>query len=241
MSQASLTSAEKRERLILEHVPLVKHLVGRLGFDSSGMDRDDLYGVGILGLMAAADSWEESRGLAFSTYAYTRVRGAILDEMRRSDVLPRGRRERVRALNATVAELSHDQGGAPAPEEIAQAMGTDLDTVDAIMADASVARLTSLDDGDDAGLGALLSDPKSVNPAGSLERQELCGLLAEEIAQLSDQEQSVITLYYAEDLLLREIGEVLDVTESRVSQIHSRALYRLNKALSERTGTDDPR
>ena len=96
-------SAEERDTLIVEHIPLLKHIVGRMCFDvPGGLDRDDLYGFGMLGLIAAADSWEPERGLKFSTYAYSKIRGAILDELRREDFLPRGRRERVRELDAVV-------------------------------------------------------------------------------------------------------------------------------------------
>ena len=96
----------ERDRLILDHVPLLRHIVGRLSVDlSRAVDRDDLYGFGMLGLIAAADSWDRSRGLAFSTYAFTRIRGAILDELRRIDFLPRGRRERVRAIEGAISRL----------------------------------------------------------------------------------------------------------------------------------------
>ncbi len=105
-SENGISAAGDRDRLIIEHIPLLKHLVGRMHFDGQGgLDRDDLYGFGMLGLIAAADSWEVSRGLKFSTYAYTKIRGAILDELRRTDFLPRGRRERVRALDAAIERL----------------------------------------------------------------------------------------------------------------------------------------
>lgn len=241
MTEASIESADAREALILEHIPLVKHLVGRMGFDAPGLDRDDLYGVGLIGLIAAADAWDEERGIAFSTFAYPRIRGSILDELRRLDILPRGRRERVRDVDRCVQELSHRNGVPPTPEELAEATGLSMDEVDQILCDANMSQQASLDDGGDGGLGALLTDPHCADPVGSLEWQELCGLVTEEIAKLPEQEMSVITLYYAEELLLREIAEVLGVTESRVSQIHSRALYRLNCALAARTGMEDPR
>ena len=241
MPDASTSSAAAREQLILEHVPLVKHLVGRLGFDAPGLDRDDLCGVGMIGLVAAADAWDEERGVAFSTFAYTRIRGAILDELRRLDVLPRGRRERVRELDKLVQHLAHEQGVPPTPEQIAAAAGITLDELDEALCDAAFAQGTSLDEGEEGGLGALLTDPRSSDPVGSLEWQELCSLVTEEIMNLSEQEKTVITLHYAEELMGREIATVLGVTESRVSQIHTRALYRLNRALVARTGQEDPR
>ena len=121
MPDASTSSAEAREQLILEHVPLVKHLVGRLGFDAPGLDRDDLCGVGMIGLVAAADAWDEERGVAFSTFAY-----ADRGDPRRTPSprrLPRGRRERVRELDKLVQQLAHEQG-VPRPRGIATAPGS---------------------------------------------------------------------------------------------------------------------
>jgi RNA polymerase sigma factor FliA len=227
-----------RDKLILDHVPLLKHLVGRLSFDlPPQVDRDDLYGFGMLGLIQAADSWEPGRGLKFSTYAFTKIRGAILDELRRSDFLPRGRRERVRDLDRVVAELEQKTGVAPSPEDIAAALGVTLEEVDEILLSARSAGHASLDEEVSSTLFEKLSDPSISDPQGSVEWNEVKDLLARTIQALPEQERIVITLYYGEELLLREIAEVLDVTESRVSQIHTRALYRLNRELSSRIGS----
>ncbi len=229
-----------RDALILEHIPLLKHIAGRMSFDLPGaIDRDDIYGYGMLGLIAAADSWDASRGLKFSTYAYTKIRGAILDELRRSDFLPRGRREKVRDLDRVVSGLEQANGVAPTPEEIAEAMGVTAEDVDEILLSARNANETSIDDGASGELGALLSDPRCEDPVGSVEHEEMKQLLVQAISALPEQEQTVITLYYAEELLLREISEIMGVTESRVSQIHSRALYRLNRDLSVSIGSPD--
>jgi len=224
-------SEEARDELILEHIPLLRHIVGRMSFDGHGaLDRDDLYGFGMLGLISAADAWDPSRGLKFSTFAYTRIRGAILDELRRMDFLPRGRREKVRELDAAVRRLEHENGAPPSPEEIATALEVSVDEVDEILMSARSAAETSLDEGDESPLGALLDDPRCTSPVGSAEWEETREQLAGCIGELSEQEQTVITLYYSEELLLKEISEILGVTESRVSQIHSRALYRLNRS-----------
>ncbi|MCP3914781.1 MAG: FliA/WhiG family RNA polymerase sigma factor [bacterium] len=229
-----------RDHLILEHIPLLKHIVGRMWLDvPGGMDREDLYGHGMVGLVMAADSWEKSRGLKFSTYAYTKIRGAILDELRRTDFLPRGRRERVRELEAAIHRCEQERGVPPTPEELANELGVDLGEIDRILLSAASANQTSLNDGPSEQLGALLSDPKSTDPVGSAEWTEMRGVLADTIAELPDSEQTVITLYYAEELLLRDIAEILGVTESRVSQIHSRAIYRLNRVLTSMTGTTE--
>jgi len=227
-----------RDALILEHIPLLRHIAGRMCFDVPGqLDHDDLYGFGMLGLIAAADSWEPSRGLKFSTYAYTRIRGAILDEIRRMDFLPRGRRERVRDVESAVKQLEQNNGVPPSPEEIAAALGISIAEVEETFQSAMCAVQASLDEGPSEQLAALLSDPKSDDPVGSAEFEELKELLIESIQELPDQEQTVITLYYAEELLLKEISEILGVTESRVSQIHSSALYRLNRHLGALTGS----
>ena len=239
MDQGNQPYAEAfdREKLILDHVPLLKHLVGRMAFDlPSSIDRDDLYGFGMIGLIQAADSWEPGRGLKFSTYAYTKIRGAILDELRRLDFLPRGRREKVRQLERVVSELEQKNGVAPAPEVIAETLGTSLDEVDEILLSAKSAACASLDGEISKELLGLLSDPRSDDPQGSVEWLEMKDLLVRSITELPEQDKTVITLYYAEELLLREIAQVLGVTESRVSQIHTRALYRLNAALAASIG-----
>ncbi len=226
-----------RERLILDHVPLLKHVVGKLVLDlPPSVDRDDLEGFGMLGLVAAADSWEPERGLAFSTYAYTRIRGAVLDELRRQDFLPRSRRDRVRAVERAVAAAEQETGVPPSPEEIAERLGVDADEVDRLLAAARSAHLASLDGAEGSELGELLSDPASLDPAGSAEWIETRDLLARAIAELDENEQTVVNLYYAEDLLLREISELLGLSESRISQIHARALYRLNRTLTASLG-----
>jgi len=231
-------AAFDRDKLILDHVPLLKHLVGRMSFDlPSQVDRDDLFGWGMVGLIQAADSWEPGRGLKFSTYAYTKIRGAILDELRRADFLPRGRREKVRELDRVVSELEQASGLAPTPEDVAQALGLPLEEVDEILLSAKSAGHTSLDGDVSNALFEKLSDPSSADPQGSVEWNEMKGLLVRAIDTLSEQERTVVTLYYAEELLLREIGDVLGVSESRVSQIHTRALYRLNRELAARIGS----
>jgi RNA polymerase sigma factor for flagellar operon FliA len=231
------TSSAERDQLILDHVPLLHHIVGRMAFDVPGkVERDDLLGWGMIGLVAAADSWDPGRGLKFSTYAFPKIRGAVLDELRRLDFLPRGRREKLRELERVVRELEQARGTPPTPEEIAARLGIDLDEVDEILQSARVAGCVSLANGPSDELGQLLSDPRSDDPVGSAEWNEMKALLVEVIQELPEVEKSVIALYYAEELMLRDIGAILGVTESRVSQIHGRALYRLNRNLRSRGG-----
>jgi len=221
-----------RDRLILEHVPLLHYIVGRMVLDVPGsVDRDDLLGWGMLGLIGAADTWDPGRGLKFSTFAYPRIRGSILDELRRMDFLPRGRRDKVRQLERAFSELEQAHGTPPTPEELAARLEIELDEVDEIMQSARVAATASIEDRSGQPLNGLLEDPSCTDPVGSAEWGEMKDLLAACIHKLPEQEKTVITLYYGEELLLKEIGEILKVTESRVSQIHSRALYRLNREL----------
>src|SRR5262245_28026722 len=240
MSAGEFTGAEARgadtaldrERLILDHIPLLQHIVGRMSFDVPGrVQRDDLFGWGMRGLIEAADAYEPARGLQFSTFAFPRIRGAILDELRRLDFLPRGRRDRLREVERAVAALEQEHGAPPSPEEIAKRLSTTIDEVDEVLHSARVASWASLDGGPSEEFGALLSDPRSEDPVGSAEWSEMKRLLIHAIGALPEPEKTVITLYYGEELLLKEIGEVLAVTESRVSQIHTRALYRLNREL----------
>lgn len=221
-----------RDKLILDHVPLLRHIAGRMALSlPANFDREDLVGYGMLGLIQAADSFEPSRGLKFSTYAYPKVRGAILDELRQQDFLPRGRREKVREVERCVAQLLQHNGVPPTPEELAANLGVSVEEIDEILLSAKTAGTTTLDDERGAGLSALLADPRCNDPLGSAEWNETRELLEAAIRDLSEQDKLVITLYYAKDLMLREIADVIGVTESRVSQIHTRAIYRLNRAL----------
>jgi len=226
-----------REQLVIDHIPLLKHIVGRMCFDTPGsMERDDLFGFGMLGLLAAADSWDPSRGLAFSTYAYPKIRGAILDELRRCDFLPRGRREAVREVEGAIERLEQRNGQKPTPEELARELGRPIEDIDATLLAAATAVQTSLEEGPGGDLASMLVDPRCDDPVGSVEWEELKQVLVEAIEELPEQEKTVITLYYAEELLLREIADILGVTESRVSQIHTRAVYRLNRTITALTG-----
>jgi RNA polymerase sigma factor for flagellar operon FliA len=237
MRAGAMTPAE-RDALVLEHMPLLKHVVGRMGVPR-GMEREDLAGYGMIGLLQAADSWDPARGLKFSTYAYPKIRGAVLDELRRRDALTRHGRETLRAIDACVQRRVLAGGMAPTPEEIAAELELDAEQVEACLAEARAAHECSLDgeSGDGAGgLAALVADPRCDDPQGSAEFEEQKQLLVRAIEELPEQEKSVVTLYWAEGLLLKEIAEILGVTESRVSQIHGAAIYRLNRRFARTNG-----
>ena len=242
MSRLSISplSSEDRDQLIVDHLPLLHHIVGLIYVDiPGGSDREDLEGFAMIGLIGAADSFDPGRGLKFSTFAFPRIRGAVLDELRRMDFLPRGRRERLKELDRFVQEFEQEQLRPPSPEEISKGMEISEEDVDTILQSARAAKRTSLDDGPSETLGSLVEDPRCESPETSVEWDETREQLVNAIQSLPEREQSVITLYYAEDLLLKEIADILEVTESRVSQIHSRALYRLNTFMEGKVGLEE--
>lgn len=229
---------EQRRQLIEEYLPLVHHVIGRLALHLPvTLDRDDLFEVGVLGLINAADSYNPAKGASFKTYAYVNIRGAILDEIRKHDVVPRSRRDRMRLVGETEARLEDRLGRQATPEEIAEEAELTVDQVEDALVHAHGAAVVSLDEptsgSEDAGgrLVECLRMPDSPEPSNEAERNELKVALTEAIQELPERERHVILLYYAEELRLKEIGAVLGVTESRVSQLHARAIFRLNKSL----------
>lgn len=229
-----MTAAEvsERDRLVLEHVPLLRHIVGRMNLPKD-VDRDDILGWGMLGLIAAAEGFDPARGLAFSTYAHSRIRGAILDELRRTDALPRSRRAVMRKLEQTIADLTQASGCPPTQEEIAERACVSIEEVEEVMTLARTRIELSLEDESPEGsLYELLSDPSSDDPVASVQWQEMKQLLADATQRLPPPERTAVLLYYGEEMLLRDIASVMGVTESRVSQIHASAIYRLNRELT---------
>jgi RNA polymerase sigma factor for flagellar operon FliA len=221
-----------RDHLAEEYLPLVTRIAANL---PAHVDTDELFQVGSIGLVNASRSFDENRGVAFKTYAFALIRGAILDELRRLDVVPRSTREKIRAMDGVAARLAQQLGRPPSAVEVAAALGTNEMTVLDLLRAARTVAMLSLDDGTSSPEALLVRDilpcPHSLDPGDAAARAELIEAVALRIGELPDAERRVITMYYREGLLLREIGEVLGVTESRVSQIHSRALARLQDML----------
>jgi RNA polymerase sigma factor for flagellar operon FliA len=229
-----------RDRLILTYAPLVKYVAGRLGTGlPAHVEEGDLVSYGLLGLMNAIERYDPSRDIKFETYAITRIKGSIIDELRSLDWVPRSVRSRAREIERGIAELENKLLRPPTDEEIAAHLGiSEQEFQDSLtqISRSSVAALDELwtissSDGDTISLIDTLQDPNADDPSAEMTRTELREALATSIGKLPEREKTVITLYYYEELTLREIGEVLGVTESRVSQLHTKAILRLKARL----------
>ena len=230
-----------RDRLILTYAPLVKYVAGRLGSSlPAHVDEGDLVSYGLLGLIGAIERYDPDRDIKFETYAIARIRGAIIDELRALDWVPRSVRSRARQIERAIGELEAKLGRAPTDEEIAAKVGVTVDELDNSLTDISRSSIAALDelwsvsgDGDQVSLLDTLEDDNVSQPAEVLDETETREALADAIARLPEREKLVVTLYYYEELTLREIGEVLGVTESRVSQLHTKAILRLKGRLRD--------
>ena len=229
-----------RDRLILTYAPLVKYVAGRLGSGlPAHVDEGDLVSYGLLGLIEAIKRYDPDRDVKFETYAIARIRGSILDELRALDWVPRSVRSRAREIERAIAELEARLGRAPTDDEIAAKIGVTPEELDESLTDISRSSIAALDElwsvsdaGDQVSLIDTIEDQGGARPAEALDETETKELLADAISRLPEREKLVITLYYYEELTLREIGEVLGVTESRVSQLHTKAVLRLKSRLS---------
>ncbi len=229
-----------RDRLILTYAPLVKYVAGRLGSGlPAHVDEGDLVSYGLLGLIGAIERYEPDRDVKFETYAIARIKGAIIDELRALDWVPRSVRSRAREIERAVGELESKLGRAPTDEEIAGKIGISTDELEESLTEISRTSIAALDElwtvsagGDQIALIDTIEDTQGPDPQGALSQTELREAIGEAIARLPEREKLVVTLYYYEELTLREIGEVLGVTESRVSQLHTKAILRLKARLA---------
>jgi RNA polymerase sigma factor FliA len=230
-----------RDRLILSYSPLVKYVAGRLGSGlPAHVDEGDLVSYGLLGLIGAIERFDPDRDIKFETYAVSRIRGSIIDELRSLDWVPRSVRARAREIERAIAKLEAKLGRAPTDEEIADSIGITENELQASLLDISRTSIAALDElwtssshgGDPVALIDTIPDDASAEPQHAMADVEVREALAEAIARLPERERLVITLYYYEELTLKEIGEVLGVTESRVSQLHTKAVLRLKAGLS---------
>ena len=231
-----------RERLVIAYSPLVKYVAGRM---ASGLpahvDEGDLISYGLVGLISAIERFDLEREIKFETYAITRIKGAIIDELRSLDWVPRSVRAKAREIEKANTKLEHQLQRAPTDEEMSGELGVSVDEFQESLLQISNSTVAALDElwtvgdssGDAVSLLDTLTDENAPDPAAVMDQTDLKDRVADAIARLPEREKLVVALYYYENLTLREIGEVLGVTESRISQLHTKAVLRLRSRLLE--------
>jgi RNA polymerase sigma factor for flagellar operon FliA len=231
-----------RERLVVAYSPMVKFVAGRLGAGlPSHVEDADLISYGLVGLIGAIERFEPERGIKFETFAMTRIRGAIIDELRSLDWVPRSVRSRAREIETAQAKLEHELQRAPTEAELASKLNLTEEELQSALLEIANSSVYALDElwtvsdssGDQVSLLDTIADDSAADPQEALASTEVKDLLTEAIGGLPEREQLVVALYYYENLTLREIGEVLGVTESRVSQLHTKAVMRLKSSLQQ--------
>jgi RNA polymerase sigma factor FliA len=231
------TDALDRNRLVDRHVPLVKriayHLLGRM---PGGVQVEDLIQAGVIGLLEAAQHYDATQGASFETYAGIRIRGAMLDEVRRSDWTPRSVHRNARRVSEAVRAVEHRTGREAQPQDVAEEMGVEMEEYQRMVSDAVSCRVLSFEDVfEPDSEGEDLLPGNEPNPLETLQADDFRSALAREVAALPERERLVMSLYYDDELNLREIGEVLGVSESRVCQLHGQALTRLRARMTDWT------
>ncbi len=231
--------AEVRERLILHYAPLVKYVAGRVGAGlPPHVEQADLVSYGIFGLIDAIEKFDVGRDIKFETYAISRIKGAIIDELRSIDWIPRSVRHKAREVDRAHATLEARLHRAPTEVELAEEMGLTVEDLAAIFSTLALSNVLALDElltgdkGDNASIGDLLADTRAEDPGAAYEAEQTKYHLATAISDLPERERIVITLYYYEGLTLAEIGHVLGVTESRICQMHTKAVLDLRGCLA---------
>jgi RNA polymerase sigma factor FliA len=231
-----------RERLVVAYSPMVKFVAGRLGAGlPSHVEDADLISYGLVGLIGAIERFEPERGIKFETFAMTRIRGAIIDELRSLDWVPRSVRSRAREIEQVQAKLEHELQRAPSESELAAKLNMTEEELQSALLEIANSSVYALDElwtvsdssGDQVSLLDTIADEGAADPQEALATTEVKDRLTEAIGGLPEREQLVVALYYYENLTLREIGEVLGVTESRVSQLHTKAVMRLKSHLQQ--------
>jgi RNA polymerase sigma factor FliA len=231
-----------RERLILQYSPLVKYVAGRVSVGlPASIEHADLVSYGMFGLIDAIEKFDLTKGVKFETYAIARIKGAIIDELRSIDWIPRSVRAKARAVEKALTTLETRLRRTPTESELAAELGLGLKELRAMLTQVSLTSLVALDEslggeeGERQALVDTLQDPKAPDPESSYEDTELKAMLGEAIARMSEREKTVVVLYYFEGMTLAQIGEVLGVTESRICQLHTKAVLGLRAKMVERS------
>ena len=233
-------SPQLRDKFIRQYMPLVKYVAGKLAVGMPGsVEFDDLVGFGQFGLLDAIEKFDPGKNVKFKTYAVTRIRGAIFDELRQLDWVPRSVRQKSREIEDTIVDLESKLGRTATDAEIAEKMGVSEAEYQQTVMKVSGTSVLSLNDvwysgndNDHMSIGDSIESPSSLNPDVIVEREEMQKVIVEAINELQKKEKMVIVLYYHEDLTFKEIGQVLEVSESRISQLHTRANLRLRAKLT---------
>jgi len=233
---------QAREELIVHHMRVVKYIAGRMAIHvPNSVEMDDLIGCGVMGLLDAIEKFDHRQDIKFSTYASIRVRGAIIDQIRTLDWAPRSLRNMARKIGAAREKLRHALGTEPSHEAIAEELGASPDQVEEVVSQLQTAQVLSLDsflpssEAEETRKLEMIDNASSPNPMHEAEKQEKKELLVKAILELPEQQQKVLNLYYYEELTLKEIGLVLEVSESRVCQIHGAAMKKLKSAVRAHT------
>jgi RNA polymerase sigma factor for flagellar operon FliA len=231
---------EIRDALVKQYAPLVKYVAGKVAVGMpNNVEFDDLVGYGVFGLFDAIEKFDPDKHVKFKTYAVTRIRGAIFDELRSIDWVPRSVRQKSRELEETVRRLESSLGRPATDEEIAKEMNISVKELERTMLKVSGTSMLSLndvwytgEDNDKVSIADSIESPDSLTPDTIVEKDEIRRVIVQAIQELPEKEKKVLVLYYYEDLTLKEIGQVLHVTESRVSQLHTKAITRLRTKLT---------
>lgn len=240
LAYKSLRDQDVRDQLLVHYSPLVKYVAGRVAAGlPQNVEQADLISYGIFGLIDAVEKFDPARGYKFETYAIARIKGAILDELRSIDWVPRSVRAKARSLERAYAKLEAIHRRTPNDDEVAAELGLNDEQFQAMLGQLSFVGIVALDEllsvggerGDSMTFGDTIPD-SSDGPVGAYEVEEMRQLLAQSINRMPEREKIVLTLYYYEGLTLAEIGQVLGVTESRVCQIHTKAVLQLRSKIT---------
>ncbi|MCL2225587.1 MAG: FliA/WhiG family RNA polymerase sigma factor [Defluviitaleaceae bacterium] len=224
-----------REKLIVHYAPIIKYVAGRMLIHvGQHIELDDLIGYGVFGLIDAIDKYDTSKGVKFETYASFRIRGTIIDAIRKMDWVPRTLRQKNKQMEQAYSQLEEELGRSPTDEEIAEKLDMSAEEMQELMRKSAVLSLVSLDDYMEQNYESSVT-PLVANrvdtPEARIDRKECREMLAEAISKLTEKEKLVVTLYYFEGLTLKELSSIMKVSESRVSQIHTKALTKLQGKL----------
>lgn len=239
---AKTKSAELREKIILEYAPLVKVVAGRLSmYLGYNVEYEDLVSYGIFGLIDAIDKFDHMKEVKFETYASLRIRGSILDQIRKMDWIPRTIRQKQKKIESVIKEIEQETGHMAGDDEIAKALGISSDEYVEWQSQMKVMGVVSLNEYMEQGSDVSQdygrhSTARFDNPEEKVEREELAKVLGEALELLTEKEKKVITLYYYEELTLKEISNILEVSESRISQLHTRALQKMKTKMGNYMG-----